>query len=310
MRMLLGSIAIATMFHAGSVAQVQPSMPTEPNAECTTPVGWDGIVARNPRIVVFGELHGTEQAPAFVGALACALASRGDSVLLAVELDASGDQALQTAWAEPREQFLTVLASTAWRDRRDGVGSMAMVAMLRRAHALKSAGLPISVVAFNGMRDQEQKRRLGILPGQGPHEAAQAENIAHAASAGDYDRVLVLVGNLHARTESVTFADTQFEPMAKHLARSGTTLTFDMRYATGAAWNCLLRNDATIIPGMPVPNEAIDCGNHPQIGNADFGTGWSISLNTAAGQSQANGYDGIFWVGPISGSPPFQGSSR
>lgn len=310
MRSLVACIAIAASVHSACAANEAAVSPPDARAECAAPEGWDSVAARNPRHVVFGELHGTEQAPQFVGALACALARHGERVLVAIEQNASDDPALQAAWALPAGQFAAALAATAWPDRQDGVGSAAMFAMLVRAHALKSQGLSISVVAFNGMRDAEQARRLAHLPGQGPHEAAQAENIARAAESGHFDRVLILVGSLHARTDSVELESVRFDPMARHLAQHAATLSFDMRYGLGTSWNCLLRQGAAMKPGQPIPAEAIECANHPHPGNADLGPVPFISLNASSGSARAPSHDGIFWVGPVTGSPPYRSETR
>lgn len=271
--------------------------------QCGEPAGWDKIAERDPHFVVFGELHGTQQAPAFVGGLACDLSSKGQRILVAVELSAADDQKLQDAWKLPATLFERSLSQIGWRGRSDGVASEAMFAMLVRLHNLKAQGFPVDVVAFNGPKDSEMSRRFSDLPGQGPHEAEQADNIAQASNASDYDRVLVLVGNFHARMGSVTWRGVQFDPMAKRLALYGTTLSLNMRYAEGTSWNCVLKPSTTRDDG-PITGEALDCGNHATRGSADLGPYPFIELTTASDASQVPDYDGFFWVGQISGSPP------
>src|SRR3546814_2334378 len=46
-----------------------------PAPDCAMPQGWPAIAERRPHYVIFGETHGTREAPAFVGRIACALAS-------------------------------------------------------------------------------------------------------------------------------------------------------------------------------------------------------------------------------------------
>ena len=55
-----------------------PSQSAAASEACPLPPGWDAIAARNPRFVIFGEMHGTEQTPAFFGDVACALATKGE----------------------------------------------------------------------------------------------------------------------------------------------------------------------------------------------------------------------------------------
>ena len=175
--------------------------------------------------------------------------------------------------------------------------------MLVRLHNLKADGFPVDVVAFNGSKGGETSQRFADLPGQGPHEAEQADNIAHASNASNYDRVLVLVGNFHARKGTVAWRGVQFDPMAKRLALYGATLSLNMRYAEGTSWNCVLKPSAAR-DAKPVTSDSLDCGHHPTRGSPDLGPYPFIELTTASGAGQVADYDGFFWVGQISGSPP------
>ncbi|HEX8062893.1 MAG TPA: hypothetical protein VF535_06725, partial [Allosphingosinicella sp.] len=188
---------------------------------CSVPEGWSRVAARKTPYIIFGEVHGTRESPAFVEATACGLAAKGARVLVGVEHNATDDPALQAAWSLPDAQFPAALRALGWAGRKDGVASQAMFELLLRLHRLKERGRRIDVVAFNGARDAEQRERFKDLPGQGPHEAAQAENVRRAAEAKRYDHVLVLVGNLHARKQPVTRGGMSFEPMAMRLAPAG-----------------------------------------------------------------------------------------
>lgn len=98
--------------------------------------------------------------------------------------------------------------------------------MFARLRELKREGASIRVVPF--------QREVRILPdtSQTPYEqsmaAALLENVGHR------DRVLVLVGSLHARREPVTFPGiVPFEPMAIRLP---DTLTIFPRLSTATFW--------------------------------------------------------------------------
>lgn len=274
---------------------------------CQLPPGWGAIAALKPRYVLFGEVHGTEQSPAMVGRTACALARRGERVLVAVELASTGNAALQSAWRTADREFRTGLTARmpGWKDRRDGVASEAMLGMLADLHALKSRGRRIDVVAFNGPRDAAQAARFKDRPGQGPHEAAQAENIRQAAERGRYDHVLVLVGNLHARKRPVERGGVSYEPMAMRLAPAGQVVSLNMVSGPGTMWNCLLRPGATLTPGVP-PNPAdIDCALHPTRGVDGMAGPPKLGLRGGKGAPQVDpAYDGFYWLGPATGSPP------
>lgn len=271
---------------------------------CETPDGWEEVESLQPQYVVFGELHGTREAPKFVENLVCALSQSGERVLLAVEHDAIHDQAFQEAWQRSDDQFEELLIQAGWKDRVDGVASEAMLSLLKRVHRLKSTGRPISIVPFNGFRNPEQEARYGKLEGQNAFEAAEAENIASLVSGGSFDIVLVLAGNLHARKNVIDFGGLQIEPLARRLSRSGITVSLNMRYSDGTTWSCILRPDFDPRLGKPASDDDVECGIHSTRGNADYARQPFIELTKSSGDKMSTSYDGFFWVGTISGSAP------
>lgn len=273
-------------------------------AACALPPGWSAVAQRRTRYIIFGESHGTIEAPVFVGATACGLARKGERLLIAIEHQAPENDALQAAWKLPKSQFPSALRLTGWKGRNDGVGSEAMFELLTRLHALKSDGARIDVVGFNGARDEVQRERFKDLPGQGPHEAAQAENIRLAAEAKAYDRVLVLVGNLHARKRPVVRGNVSFEPMAMRLAPSGEITSLVMKHGPGTTWSCRLKPGVVLQAGKPLPANSLDCGNHSTRGIPDLGKPPFVGLGSLPGADPDPAYDGFFWIGPVTGSPP------
>ncbi len=267
---------------------------------CEVPNGWDEVTASDPDFLVLGELHGTNEAPALIGQLLCGLAERGDRVLLAVEFSAMYDPAWQEAWALAPDEFAAAVAEQGWRGRKDGVASRAMWRLVTRAHALKTSGAAIDIVAFNGARDEKQAARFARLPGQEPHEAAQAENIARAAEKASYDRTIVLVGNAHAALKPIF----GYEPMAPKLKAYGSVRTLGMTYGDGASWNCLMTTPEGLKPGEAAPPSAVKCAAHKGKGLPDPGLGVHMALGAFPGRDPSGFFDGYFWVGPISASPP------
>lgn len=288
---------------AGSLVSARSAADLNSQLSCPVPTGWDDVLGQKPRFAVFGELHGTEQAPRFVGNLVCAQALKGRPVLLAIEQYATLDAALQEAWALPSDRFAPALAKLGWEGRSDGVASKAMFDMLVSLHLLKERGLPIGIVAFSGAKDKEQSVRLATIPGQGAHEAAQAENIAKASETGNYALTIVLVGNLHARKLPVERRSVSYDPMAMRLSEQGKVISLEMAYGAGTSWNCLLKPDAKPGPGGSFGPDAVQCGPSPTVGTASHPGAPFIRLS-AGGATQSTAYDGMFWVGPASASPP------
>lgn len=297
-KLLLALTSVLTLA-IGTVARGEGSEGAA--ARCDLPVGWSDVAKLDPRFVVFGELHGTNEGPRFVGSLACALARKNKRVLVAIEHNASDNSAFQAVWNS--DKFEEKLANLGFAGRSDGIASMAMFDMAVGLHLLKESGLPVAIVAFNGFEDERQRYRFADLPGQGPHEAAQAENIANASMAQSYDYVLVLVGNLHARKTPITQNGHEFDPMARRLSRYGKAVSLNMRYADGTSWNCVPKPGADRTT-KAISQEDLDCGQHPSKGEPEHGPAQFIGLEKADQVDAPLTFDGFFWVGPISASPP------
>ena len=301
MRNLLAALALAL---PAALAAKESTAPA-PDA-CTAPAGWDAILAQNPRFVVLGEWHGTNEAPDLVARLLCAEASRGQRLLLAVEHGAIFNAAWQAAWALPQDAFAEALPDLGWRGREDGVASAAMLRLVLAAHALKDRGGGVDIVAFNGARDDAQQARFAHLPGQGPHEAAQAENIADAAARQGYDRVIVLVGSLHAEIVLVMVGNgvPAFAPMAMRLADYGSVISLGMQHAGGTAWGCRTRPDARVAPGTDITDDMIRCAAYAYKADSSDGRPPFIDISPAAAEASGGRYHGMFRVGSITASPP------
>ncbi len=270
-------------------------------AECAPLPGWEAVAEQaEGKYLIFGELHGSEQSPQMVAEYACAV-SPDASVLVAVELSSRSNEGLQRAWNAPVGEFRgTLLAEVEeFANRNDGVASVAMVEMLERLHRLKSAGRSISVVAFNGAKDEDQIRRFADLPGQEPHESAQAENIRSAAEAGGFDHVVVLVGNLHASKTPMNFGGPQWRPMAMILAESADVLTLNMAYSGGSSWSCQLADGVVREPGKPISSDQIECKARPLVDAPAYG-----ERQFRLDQETDARYDGLYVLGEISASPP------
>lgn len=302
MKSAVAAIAVALALPAA--AQGTSPAPSAVQASCSAPEGWAEVLAREPKFVVFGELHGTEEGPEFIANLLCAEASRGQRLLLAVEHSSWQNTDWQNAWVLPHREFKAALPDLGWAGRNDGVASQAMLKLVLAAHALKEQGAMIGIVAFNGARDQAQNARFADLPSQGPHEAAQAENIAEATALQEYDRVIVLVGNLHAEIAPLDIGEETFDPMAKRLAGYGKVISLDMKHAGGTSWSCQLAPGVKPAPGENVTDDMIKCASYKQRAAVDLDRPSYIDISQSAAEALGGRYHGLFWVGPITASPP------
>ena len=240
----------------------------------------------------------------FVANLACSLAKKRKRILVAIENQVLFNGDLQRALALDRASFKAALTARGWAGRNDGIASEAMFNLLETLHDLKQAGHAVDVVYFSGNRDKEQAASFAALSGQGPGEAAKAENIDTAAQKSGYAVTLVLTGNFHARKANAKRGDVEFAPMAKHLTQYGKVLSLDMVYAAGSSWNCQIKPGVRIVPGQPLSASQMDCGAHATPGTTERAPKLAIELFSQNEKDAATGFDGVYWVGPISASGP------
>lgn len=239
-------------------------------------------------IVLVGEVHGTAEAPAFVGALACNAARKAGrlGLVLGVEMPHSDQPALDAFFAldspaaARRELLSAGLFTDVWQDGRD---SRAVVSLLEDLRRWRRAGLAILPIAFD------------VSPGDGAtgaaRETAMAERIAAAAERHPGATVLVYTGNLHSRTAKGVPWDPDLLPMGAQLKRRYPRLrSVDFASAGGSTWACI----------MAAEGGAQECAEHALSGR-DRGDRPFVELWS---EPDERGYDGIYYLGPISASPP------
>lgn len=269
---------------------------------CDPMPGWQELASEaDGKYLIFGELHGTVEAPLAVGEYVCAAAQQGP-VLLAIEFSATSNDAFQRAWSAPPEKFReTVFRELPqWGKRNDGVASEAMLAMLQRLHLLKSSGRRIDIVAFNGAKNDTQRAAFADLPGQEPHEAAQAANIRIASMAADYRHVVILAGGLHAKKSPSTIRAVEMRPMAMMLSYPQQVVSLRMHSTGGEAWYCTLREDVQLKPDTAVTHELLDCSGHKEKASSTYlERGFYIDKSV-----YPDAFDGVFELGRITASPP------
>ncbi len=277
------------------------SLATAP-APCEPLPAWEDVANEaHGKYLIFGEAHGSAEAPDAVAEYVCAVAEEGP-VLLAIEFSAATDDGFQRAWAASVEKFRETLFAEIpeWGQRQDGVASGAMLSMLERLHVLKSSGRAIDIVAFNGAKNDAQRAAFAELPGQESHEAAQAANIREAAQMRAYRHVVVLVGGLHAQKFPTTVGSHAIRPMAMLLDRKEQVISLRMNTAGGESWSCQLREGLEIDPSKPVTDEMIDCRAYSEVASREvLERGLYLDDRLYPGR-----YDGAFALGPITASAP------
>jgi len=233
------------------------------------------------RIVIFGEIHGTNEAPKFVARYLCSLLQVKDRIVLGLEIPATDQQAITTyldSGGDAESQKL-LLANRHWQaETPDGRSSAAMFELIEQARRLRSSGKNISILAFDAW------------PKDRTRDLAMGENIRTAVLTSPDASFVILVGNLHAMNERGKRGKPDFEPMAFSL-RDLAPVSLNIDYSSGTAWSCraLKTCGEVSVPGMPTL----------------FPRSVGISLRKPL---LFSGFDGEYFVGQVSASPPAIGS--
>ncbi|MEZ4239499.1 MAG: hypothetical protein R3F59_25745 [Myxococcota bacterium] len=258
---------LAACAHQAPVSDATPAAPPPP---ATGVPGLDALLVPGA-VVVFGEVHGTRQGPAFV-ADAVRAAARTGPVLLGLEIERDEQPRIDAflasdGGAEARD---ALVHGAFWhRPFQDGRSSHAMVALL---DAARTAGA--RVLAFDHAATSPNQR-----------DADMAARLAEAPAAAPDATLLVLVGDLHAREVAGLPPAPELVPMAMQLAqRVPSVVTLDLVAAGGTYWACLGPTTA-------------DCG-------VQDATAKDVGPIRVDRSSPPEGYDGVWVVGPITASYP------
>ena len=232
--------------------------------------------------VLFGEMHGTVESPAFVANAACLALRAGLPVTVALEMpyedQARVDVFLTSAGTDADRAAL--LDSPFWKDEyQDGRRSQAMLSLLDDLRRLRRGGRTVQVKLFDRMQrssSAERDRRMG-------------EALARVFEETPDGVVLALTGNVHSRIRRGTPWNADYEPAGFVLVTSRPDLrvtSLDVAYTDGTAWTC-------------TSADASSCQARALRGNGDA-QGGRVVLHPEI----TNGHTGVYHVGPLTASPP------
>jgi hypothetical protein len=223
-------------------------------------------------IAWFGEMHGTEESPRFVGDVVCH-AVRVGRVQLGLEIwnaEQSRIDAYMNSDGAAADRA-ALLDGAFWRNH-DGRSTEAMLALLERMRALSHAGATIDIVAYD-------------VPDAPDREGAMAEFVAKERDANAV--FVALSGNFHSRRTKGALWDPELVPTVARLVERGLAVTsFDVSSNGGMNWGCMLKG----------PGEPRECGEHPN--RREPGEPWTL------GPARDSSHDGIYRVGATVASKP------
>ena len=248
-------------------------------AECTAPAGTDALLERPERVLVVGDWHGTVEIPAAFLGIVCEAANQGP-VTVALEMPETERTLFRNALAAPTEEAAreTFLYGDFGNPRStDGRNSVAMLDMMVGFWRLKAAGRDIAIRPFMSVDSVIRGRD------QAWWELEMAYGMSRALADRPDARVVVFVGDLHARKKGYErFPDVGL-PAAGHLHASDT-FTLHTAVQGGESWSC----EAT-------------CGRRVNRGRHDAAP---EVRGIILGPVQDGAYDGLLAVGPTTASPP------
>lgn len=251
---------------------------------CPRPVEIPREIASAGSTTVFGEIHGTREAPEFFGDVVCNAARGPQRIVVGLEFPSSEASALNAFLAGN-----DVLSGRKFWTQpfQSGRTSAAMRELLSELRRIVKNNSRVEVFLFD------------ISDGANPQDrdASMADTILKRRAADRDALVLVFTGNLHARKAKGVPWDPTLEPMAYHLVASGLKITsLNMRNPKGTAWICR-------------SNEASSCGP-VDIGGEEASSGALRRGIRLTGTTSADGYDGVYIVSSVTASPPVMSVRR
>ncbi len=203
------------------------------------------------KLVLLGEMHGTQETPALVADLVEQNVGgheprADDPIVLALEITSNDQPDVDRYMASngtPADKT-ALLAGSHWQDAmHDGRDSQAMSGLIERMRQLKSAGADVSIDLFDA-------------PGSGDRNERMAEHLRALVRHAPRASVLVLTGNVHAMTTAPPWKMFDDGKEIKPPMTAGRyladlhPLSINIVAGGGDAWNCSGR----------------DCGVHPIYG--------------------------------------------
>lgn len=212
-----------------------PKIPEYPLPVCDPINGISGLAESEEKFIFFGEVHGTQEIPAFFGDVLCELL-KVKKVVVALEWPKSSTDRIRNYLAAPDNEnadaeFLNY--DRIWNAAiADGRNSHAMFRLMKKIKSLKKIGENIEVAAFqptgfNNLHHMSQDY----------YELVMAYNIFRIADEFPDQTVLVLTGNFHARLSPQTVGLKVIRPAAMRLPQEDV-ISFHLNNTGGTAWTC------------------------------------------------------------------------
>ena len=134
-RIFAAAFVISSLILIGCTPKTQENM-------CNAPEGWETVAdSAKGKILIIGEIHGTNEIPDAFASYVCAVANRGERVTVGLEINESYAQAMAKASKsdDPKQVLLEHMKGPQQMNHwalKDGRGSQSMLRNMVRLYAL------------------------------------------------------------------------------------------------------------------------------------------------------------------------------
>jgi len=190
------------------------------------------LVFEQYKVITVGEIHGTQESPAFITGLVSLLSLQKKTVLLALEINQE-NQSQVDAFLQDGDLEKLKQAPFFQREFQDGRSSWAMANILLYVRDLKNVVVRCFDPASHSSDGQDRDSKMAI-------------NLRSFYNSLNPSIMVVLAGNIHSKASIGTPWNELFRPMAYELfSQAGSPfeksdiLAIKQRYLKGFAWICL-----------------------------------------------------------------------
>ena len=200
------------------------------------------------QVVLVGEVHGTQEIPAFTAGLVCSLLKGGRSVILALERDGNEQPAfnryIESDGDENARRDLTAFYE--WNSKcPDGRSSAAMLGLIEEMRRLRQHGYRVALVALRQQyglsipttaEDNKPLSREDNAIHNVIADRAMADNLLNTAILFRQYVVVALAGSGHTTTIESSIDSQRFQPMGKLVAELTPTFIVGFSSPGGKHW--------------------------------------------------------------------------
>lgn len=199
-----------------------------PNKPCYVDSAFKRLASDN-NLLMFGELHGTQEMPAYVASVLCFLSTDIKPIKLGIEylpdqlpylikyIDSSGT----------RQDKEALVFNPYWSAKyQDGRTSQAMFELVDQVRLLRKSGHDVSLFVFDNQLEQNRDKAMAEMV------------IAELSKDPDVFHMLI-TGNIHSQMKKGVPWNSSLETMGTYLSKLNTKITSVLlTHSGGEAWIC------------------------------------------------------------------------